>query len=394
MKKFFKMTAAVFATALLLGGFVACSDDDDDDSSTPAGGGESLSTVSVLQGAYLDGLAEITIPVELKEDAESVLTQGKDVSEYFTDTSSARAVSTNFLTDFIATVSKLTEKGIIITLSGKLKASDYSLALRAAIPAAYTKSGSAASVDALTVNVGSAAKVSEDSLDLSQETVPTAADLAGKTFKYTEVNSDTGYKIRYYQFDADGATATQTTVETDTEEQVKNRKVTFTGVPYNSTDGSLPICHQGHGENKKSEYDYNSDDFDKDSMTLCKIGGRYYLYSEGTFKAEKSDTLFTTYAMLEDGEEEGSYITLQKDGSITGRYEDEKEDKEDKTKKIKITGSYTGSFVNNNGVIMLSFDMKPDDSDESEDGLVQSLIYNGTNLLDGGEFTEYAGTIQ
>mgnify|MGYP007070234148 CR=1 FL=1 len=274
--------------------------------------------------------------------------------------------------------SKIFSDYFIVALSGKVALSNSSLKISVALPADKTSSGSALTVSPLTVNTGSAAAVSTASLALSSGTIPSASELAGKTFKYTRWNCETGYKIVFYTFDSSGTTATQKTVTYDTSGDEENGTVVFNNVPYNSSTGAFLLCHDDDHDSI-STYEYSA--VDADDMTLCKIGDAYYLYSEGDFAAQSSSTLFTTYKVLEDGEETGSSITLASAGSISGEYEDEDDDGN------KTTGTYIGSFVNNDGIIMLTYGV------EDVFFMSQSLIYNGSNLLDGGEFTEYLGEV-
>jgi hypothetical protein len=378
MNRFFlrKGIFAIIAMSALSIAFFGCfhdSDDDDDDASSSS---ESASdkSVGILNGAYLDGLSEIKVSAALKS---GVYSAGDSVSDLFSiSTNSAkseRSVSSNYVSNFDATISKIFSDYFIVALSGKVALSDSSLKISVALPADKTSSGSALSVSPLTVNTGSAAAVSTASLALSTGTIPSASELAGKTFKYVRINCETGYKFVFYEFSDDGTTATQTSITYDTEDTSENETKIYTNVPYDSTTGKLPICHNGSGTVSYSSVS------DEDVMTLKKVGDAYYLYSiNKDFEAENSSTLFTTYYSLEDGEKTGDYIILKSDGTIGGAYEDSKNG----------NGTYSGSFINNAGVISLSYTMSGDGFTGSEE-----VIYTGSNIVDGGVFAEYLGEV-
>lgn len=382
MNRFFlrKGIFAIIAMSVLSIAFFGCfHDSDDDDDSSSSSESASDKSVGILNGAYLDGLSEIKVSAALKSGSYSAGDTVKDLFSISTNSAkSARSVSSDYVSNFDATISKIFSDYFIVALSGKVALSNSSLKISVALPADKTSSGSALTVSPLTVNTGSAAAVSTASLALSSGSAPSESELAGKTFKYVRWNCETGYKIVFYTFDGSGTTATQKTVTYDTSGDEENGTVVFNKVPYNSKTGAFLLCHDDDHDSI-STYEYSA--VGADDMTLCKIGDAYYLYSEGDFAAQSSSTLFTTYKVLEDGEETGSSITLASAGSISGEYEDEDDDGN------KTTGTYIGSFVNNDGIIMLTYGV------EDVFFMSQSLIYNGSNLLDGGEFTEYLGEV-
>lgn len=384
MNRFFlrKGIFAIIAMSVLSIAFFGCfHDSDDDDDSSSSSESASDKSVGILNGAYLDGLSEIKVSAALKS---GVYSDGADVSGLFSistsSAKSARSVSDSYVSSFGATISKIFSDYFIVALSGKVALSDSSLKISVALPADKTSSGSALTVSPLTVNTGSAAAVSTASLALSSGTIPSTSELAEKTFKYTRWNCKTGYKIVFYTFDDSGKTATQKTVTYDTSGDEENGTVVFNKVPYNSSTGAFLLCHDDDHDSI-STYEY-SDNVDADDMTLCKIGDAYYLYAtnDNSFSPESSNTLFTKYTM-----KGGSYITLSSSGSISGYYTDTKEG-------VTTTGNYSGNFVNNGGVVTI-YTTVTNTSGEKVFSLAEQVLYTGSNIVDGGEFTEYLGEV-
>lgn len=365
MNRFFlrKGIFAIIAMSVLSIAFFGCfhdSDDDDDDDATTSS--YATADYALLKGAYLDGLQEVTIPIELNSTALSALSKGYDASGFFSaETSSsrfARSVGSSFASDFKATVSKATESGITLSFSGKTSALDYLFSLIATIPAAYTASGSAATRTAITLSVGSASTIPETSIDIANGTIPTKSELKGKTFKYVKGNSKDGIDIVYYVFNSDGSSATQKRFKEG------KAKDPYTA-PYNETTGYLGLYHH---------------EDEADHMYLKKVGNTIYFYDkESEYSAESSSSLFTKYNL--GG---GSYIVLSSDGSASGYYTDTKDG-------VTTTGNYTGTFVNNGGVITMY--IAAISNGEEIFALEDPCIYTGSELTTGGVFAEYLGEV-
>ena len=363
MSRFFlrKGIFAIIAMSVLsiaFFGYFHDSDDDDDDTSSSESASDK--SVGILNGAYLDGLSEIKVSAALKS---GVYSDGADVSGLFSistnSAKSARLVSNSYVSSFGATISKIFSDYFIVALSGKVALSDSSLKISVALPADKTSSGSALTVSPLTVNTGSAAAVSTASLALSSGSAPSTSELAGKTFKYVKCNSQDGVDVVFYQFNESGSSATHTRIKEGT------LKGVYTA-PYDESTGYLGLYHSSS---------------DADSMNLIKIGGNLYFYdTESEYSAQSSSSLFTRYNIGDDG----SYMTLSKDGSISGYYTDTKDG-------VTTTGDFSGNFVNNGGIVTIYTTVTS--NGEEIFSLDEPCIYSGTALTTGGAFVEYLGSV-
>lgn len=379
MNRFFlrKGIFAIIAMSVLSIAFFGCfhdSDDDDDDTSSSESASDK--SVGILNGAYLDGLSEIKVSAALKS---GVYSDGDSVSDLFSistnSAKSARTVSSDYVSSFGATISKISSDYFIVALSGKVALSNSSLKISVALPADKTSSGSALTVSPLTVNTGSAAAVSTASLAVEGGTAPSSSDLAGKTFKFFDTNDKTACETEYYVFNSTGTAATRikvTNSSDSTTPEVKN---------YGSGTYSNGILQKAHGN------------ADFDDMTLRTLSdGKMYLYDEDSYSTSDG-SLLGKYGSDDD------YFTLNSDGSISGKFQDETDEKDSSGNTIMAYGTMTGRFVNNGGVVTLFCNRIVDDNSPSlhdgsrEDTFSLNSIYTGSELLFGGKFEEYFGEV-
>lgn len=357
--------------------FFSCADSDDDDDDTsvqPIVITTPQSSANVLSGAYLGGLEPITLSVDLNADALTELEQGKDISEYFSaTTSAARAAisesSIDSVTNFTATVCNATASALTFMLTGKLPAENCFLSFTANIPAAATATGAAAAINALALDVGPVSSTSTASLDLAAASAPSASAFAGKTFRGAGVNTEQGCEVTYFSFDADGTGISRTFVTYYGDDEAPYVEQKSSGSSYDGS-GTVVITHGSDTSEEK----------------LIELDGSYYLYDDTEpLNAEVANNLFTTYNM-----EDGSSLVLAEDGSISGIYVGEGDD------SSEIKGTYSGSFVNNGGIITLYTTITitegvPDDHFENE--FTIEVLYDGQHLYQGMKLVEFTGIV-
>ena len=250
-----KKLLLLLAGAMLAFGFTACGDKSDDGPAayTP------VTVSSSTAGKSASYMKDVTVDVALTDAAMKTYVVGSDATALFeqsTVTSSRASVSADDgLKNLKATIKAITASSFTVTFTATTSASNCTVVVTAVIPADLTKDGVTVVKNVEKVTVGEGAGVqSASTMSLSGISIPTAAELAGKTF-YDRSDST---KIKTYVFDSTGLKATRTKA----------------GSSSTSTYEYTPETGLFMKAGEKAETPFDAD-------YLAKLNGAYYIYSKG-----------------------------------------------------------------------------------------------------------------
>ncbi len=383
MRKMWLLVALQMLFATML--FVSCSNSDDDNG---AGKGvvSTLSSTSVKTGASVE--EQITVDFSdtpLSDTAVSDLKAGDDFSSYVTQTarasSSARAAATT-VSDAAAkatvngvTIVSVSEKKVVFKINFRTSSSDGVLVFNVTMPAKYVASGEAVSTTAKVYKVGNGL-----SMDTSAKTmtIPTDSEIVNKVFKITIDGSNS---VWYVDF--------------------KNNKC-YSGKSY-STSASLYDFTYSNGTlflNRKSTGETTELVVRKDSSNV--------LYFAQAFKRIAGDGLYSSFSwttglpIKNNGTKYGDLmleqiISFSEDGVWQANVRTSiKNASSEVLAYLKQYGyedtcvyGAAGFYTNTKGLIT----GYGADSGSVSGNLVGTKIYDGNNILWGGEAKVYTGTL-